>query len=54
MMEFKFYMKNEPSEELINEFHKSMAESLVAKFGEATMKEVLKQIKEIDRKKVSN
>jgi hypothetical protein len=44
--EFEFYEKNPPSEELINEFHKSMAESLIAKFGEATMKEVVKQIKE--------
>lgn len=44
-MEFVFVLKNEPSEELIQEFHRGIAKDLIENYGIDTMKEVLKQRK---------
>jgi len=44
-MDFIFVVKNEPSEEIVKEFHKGMANDLIENYGVETMKEVLRQMK---------
>jgi hypothetical protein len=44
MREFNFIVRTPPDEYTINEFHRSLAESLIIKFGGPTMKEVVRQI----------
>lgn len=43
--EFEFIAKNEPSKELIEEFHRSLAKSLLNKYGEDFIRETLNEIK---------
>ena len=44
-MDFIFVCKNEPTEELIEEFHRGIAKDLIDNYGVDTMKEVLRQRK---------
>ena len=46
MREFNFIVRRPPDKDVIKEFHRSLAESLIAKFGESNMKEVVRQIQE--------
>lgn len=48
-MEFNFINENEPSEELIMEFHSGIAKDLIANFGVETMREVIRKYKEIHK-----
>ncbi|MGL4730354.1 MAG: hypothetical protein ACRCW0_02065 [Clostridium sp.] len=42
--DFKFVSTNEPSEEIIEEFHTQLAKSLINKYGEEFIREALKQM----------
>lgn len=42
MKDFEFVVKTEPDQETIKEFHKILAQALINKHGEKTMKEVVK------------
>ena len=44
-MDFIFVCKNEPTEELIKEFHRGIAKDLIENYGVDTMREVLQQRK---------
>lgn len=50
MREFKFNVIVPPDEELIQEFHKDLAEMMIEKYGAKTMKEVLRQIGALDKR----
>lgn len=48
-MEFNFISVNEPSEELIEEFHMGMARDLITNFGAETMREVIRVYEEMNK-----
>lgn len=43
--EWEFIFDNEPNEEILDEFHKGLAESLISKYGAENMRRVLEVIK---------
>ncbi|MCQ2017251.1 hypothetical protein [Clostridium butyricum] len=43
--EWEFIFENEPDQETLNDFHKSLAEILVNKYGAKNMKIILEEIK---------
>ena len=43
--EQEFIFDNEPNEEILDEFHKGLAESLISKYGTENMRRVLEVIK---------
>lgn len=45
-MEFTFILKNQPTEELIEEFHDGIAKDLIQNLGIEMMKEVVKRLEE--------
>ncbi|WP_017354104.1 MULTISPECIES: hypothetical protein [unclassified Clostridium] len=48
MINYEFVIDIGPDKETIREFHRGIAEDLIENFGEETMKEVVRQIKEKD------
>ncbi|WP_202905406.1 hypothetical protein [Clostridium botulinum] len=48
MINYEFVIDIGPNKETIKEFHRGIAEDLIENFGEETMKEVVRQIKEKD------
>lgn len=46
---YEFVSINEPSEELIREFHRGMAKALIENYGAETMREVVRQYKEMHK-----
>ena len=44
--EFEFIVDIPPDKETIINFHKAIAKGLIKKYGEATMREVVKQLEE--------
>nr|UVN03565.1 MAG: hypothetical protein [Bacteriophage sp.] len=51
MKDVKFVVQTEASEEIINEFHKIIAQALINKYGIETMKDVLKELRRVKDKK---
>lgn len=43
-VEFRFVIKNEPSKDVIEEFHKQLAKGLINKYGKDLIKKALKEI----------
>lgn len=50
MINYEFVIDTPPDEELIERFHDNLAKMMIKKYGEETMKEVLRQIGVWDEK----